>query len=57
MAASEYRKRQGVAYDTWHFCTNCSKWPTSNYVVATQHPSHGELCDECKAKRDNGNCK
>ena len=24
-----WRKRQGT--DTWHLCSNCSNWPTSDY--------------------------
>lgn len=50
-----YRRRKDK--DTWHFCTNCSKWPTANYDETTSKPTYGELCDECKAKKDNGNCK
>jgi hypothetical protein len=55
--ASEYRKRKGVAYDSWHFCTNCSKWPTSNYDSRTDKPTTGEFCDECLGKKRNDNCK
>ncbi len=50
-----YRRRKGR--DTWHFCTNCSNWPKSNYDARDSKPSSGELCDECKAKRKAGNCK
>lgn len=55
--ASEYRKRKGATYDTWHFCTNCSNWPTSNYDSRTTKPTDGELCDQCKSKRDKNDCK
>lgn len=24
-----YRKKKGS--DTWHWCRNCSNWPTSNF--------------------------
>lgn len=54
--AGEYRKRKGVAYDTWHFCTNCSKWPKENYDVRYTKPTDGELCDECKGKEKAKNC-
>ena len=54
--ASVYRKRRGVAYDTWHFCTNCPQWPTSDYDERTTHPTDGELCNDCKAKRRDGDC-
>lgn len=46
------RKRNGS--DTWHFCSNCSQWPTSNYVTGTG--SSGEKCNECLAKQRSGNC-
>jgi hypothetical protein len=53
----KYRKRKTVAYDTWHFCTNCSNWPTSDYTERTDAPTSGELCDQCKSKRDKKDCK
>lgn len=49
-----YRKRKNS--DTWHFCKNCSKWPTSDYVEQSTKPKTGELCDECRAKEANGTC-
>lgn len=54
----EYRKRKGS--DTWHWCTNCSQWPTgpsSNYDSRTTKPTSGELHNECKSKQRDGNCK
>ena len=30
--AREWHKRKGT--DTWHFCTNCTNWPTSDYEVS-----------------------
>ena len=53
--ASSYRRRKG-GYDTWHFCSNCSNWPTSNYDSQTSKPTTGEFCNECKSKRSNNNC-
>ena len=50
-----YRKRKG-SNDTWHFCTNCSNWPTSNYDESSTKPTTGELCNECKAKEKTGTC-
>jgi hypothetical protein len=38
-----YRRRNGS--DTWHFCRNCSNWPTSNYVEQQSRPTTGELDD------------
>jgi len=52
---AEYRKRKGM--DTWHWCRNCSNWPTSNYDVRYSKPTSGELDNECKAKSANGNCQ
>ncbi len=33
----EYRKLKGK--DTWHFCKNCSNWPTSNYDSSFSKPT------------------
>ena len=53
-----YRKRKDN--DTWHWCTNCSNRPTSNYDsefhAGKERPRSGELDNECKAKEDAGNC-
>jgi len=46
-----YRRRADT--EKWHFCSNCSGWPTSNYVEI-HHPEHllkGSLCLECVTKR------
>ena len=51
----EYRRRKGS--DTWHFCRNCSLWPTGDYDTRSSSPTTGELCNECKAKRSAGNCQ
>ncbi len=50
-----YRKRIGS--DTWHFCKNCSNWPTAGYKTSGQKPKSGEYCNECRAKRAKGECK
>jgi len=50
-----YRKRKDS--DTWHWCRNCSNWPTSGYQEQQGKPSSGELCNECKGKDDAGNCR
>lgn len=52
--ASTYRRRGDN--DTWHFCSNCSNWPTSGYDERTSEPTTGELCNECRAKRTAGTC-
>lgn len=54
--ATTYRKRKGDSHDTWHFCKNCSNWPTSNYEERTAEPTEGEKCNECRSKKKDGNC-
>ena len=49
-----YRRAQGR--DTWHYCRNCSKWPTSGYDEQSSKPTTGELCNECRGKEANGTC-
>jgi len=49
-----YRKKKGS--DTWHWCTNCSNWPTSDYVESAGKPTYGELDNECKSKENLGTC-
>ena len=50
----EYRRRKDS--DAWHWCRNCSNWPTSDYVSQNTKPTTGELDNECKAKQANGEC-
>jgi hypothetical protein len=52
---NQYRKQKGT--DTWHFCSNCSTWPTSNYEASSEKPTEGALCNECKAKKANNSCQ
>jgi hypothetical protein len=44
-----YRKDRGG--DTWHFFSDCSKWPARDYVEVS---IPGELCNECKARSGRG---
>lgn len=53
--AATYRRRKGS--DTWHFCTNCNNWPTLSYDERSDRPTSGDLCNECRAKRENNNCR
>lgn len=50
----EYRRRKGS--DTWHWCRNCSRWPTINYDVKNSRPSW-DLCNECKSKEKKNDCR
>ncbi|HKV12585.1 MAG TPA: hypothetical protein VJ725_30855 [Thermoanaerobaculia bacterium] len=52
--ADHYRKKRGK--DTWHFCSNCSNWPATDFDTSTSKPTSGEFCNECQGKRANGNC-
>jgi len=52
--ANIYRKKKGS--DTWHNCSNCSNWPTSDYDVSYTKPTSGERCNECMAKEAAGTC-
>jgi hypothetical protein len=49
-----YRRKK--TSDTWHWCRNCSNWPTSDYVEQSTKPTTGELDNECRAKADAGSC-
>jgi hypothetical protein len=49
-----YRRRKGAS--TWHFCRNCSTWPTSDFDEQTSKPTAGELCYECQTKYHTGMC-
>jgi hypothetical protein len=50
-----YRRKRHS--DVWHFCSNCRNWPKSNYESTKEKPKARELCEQCKAKRFNNNCK
>lgn len=51
----EYRRKKDS--DTWHWCRNCSNWPSSDYVSRNSKPTTGELDNECQAKTKNNTCK
>ena len=50
-----YRRRRGS--DTWHWCTNCSNWPTEDFEKRNTKPISGELCIQCRAKKKEGICR
>jgi ssDNA-binding Zn-finger/Zn-ribbon topoisomerase 1 len=52
---AEIGVRRVFAHHNW--CSNCSNYPTSDYISHPTKPTTGELCDQCKAKRDADNCK
>jgi hypothetical protein len=47
--AHEFRRRENA--DTWHWCPQCSTYPTENYFVRRSKPDSGELCNECAARQ------
>jgi hypothetical protein len=53
--AETYRRRS--SQDTWHFCSNCSQWPLSDFDEKSTKPTAGEFCNECQSKRAKGACR
>jgi len=49
-----FRQREGS--DTWHFCQNCSNWPTEDFDERETKPTSDDLCNECRAKLKNKKC-
>jgi hypothetical protein len=50
-----YRRKR--TSDTWHWCKNCTEWPTTDFVEHNGKPTSGELCDQCLGKERAGNCR
>lgn len=50
-----YRQSQNT--DKWHYCSNCSSWPLSNYIELWVEPTSGKICSECERKRLEGSCQ
>lgn len=49
-----YRRKKGS--DTWHWCRNCTNWPSSDYDERASRPSY-DLCNQCLGKERNGDCR
>jgi hypothetical protein len=47
---------QAQGRDTWHWCQNCSNYPSRPARSRTTRP-RGDLCNQCKAKQAAGNCR
>jgi DNA-binding NtrC family response regulator len=43
-----YRKRRYG--DVWHGCSNCTAWPTGDYLERALPPATEEFCNECRQK-------
>jgi hypothetical protein len=42
--------RRSVNGDTWHWCSDCSNWPTGDHDASPTPPQFGTLCSECESK-------
>ena len=52
----EYRRTLQSQF--WHFCRNCSDWPGElNLVISTKPLADAQVCSECLALRERGQCK
>jgi len=51
--------RKAVGSNVWHFCSNCTTYPTENYVssLIPQRAENTELCTECLARHAIGDCE
>ena len=47
---------RGKGSDTWHWCKNCSLYPTTIMEMQSYRPSF-DLCNQCKSKEDEGTCR
>jgi hypothetical protein len=54
--AAQTRYVQGPRSRTWHWCRNCSNYPST---IATMRPARPptDLCKQCEAKEADGNCR
>ena len=52
--ARVYRMRNGTR--VWHFCSNCSEWPESEFTEAEMQPVTGLFCGECLSHGKHGTC-
>jgi hypothetical protein len=50
--------RKSSDSDAWHFCVNCSDWPTANYTEHwVQEIRAVSICIECEKKRHERRCR
>ena len=47
---------KGFGSDTWHWCKNCSGYPSSIAKSQQTKPTSGELCNQCLSKEKAGTC-
>jgi hypothetical protein len=53
--AAGMKYRQERPGTTYHWCVNCSGWPTANYRQYDYPPS-GTACKECQSISQSSNC-
>ena len=52
----KYVRRYGS--DRWHWCKNCSRYPSESEIAETTYSRPTtDLCNECKAKEREKNCR
>jgi hypothetical protein len=50
---AEYRMKPSG--ETWHFCVNCTQWPTEDFIAVREFPTgSGQICNECIVKDQHG---
>jgi hypothetical protein len=42
--------RKAAAGDTWHHCSDCSHWPSEDFLSSNNLPDSAQLCNECVVK-------
>jgi hypothetical protein len=47
---------QAAGSDTWHWCRNCSHYPSNPAKKTTTRP-RWDLCEQCKSKERDGTCR
>lgn len=52
----DWEYRRSASGQTWHICSNCAHWPTSDFVSAYELPRTAEVCNECLVKEKHGEC-
>ncbi len=49
------------ASDTWHWCRDCNNYPSDptahERLPADERPKSGVLCNTCKGKESNDDCR
>ncbi len=55
-SATKIIYRKSMDSEAWHWCTQCTEWPTDAHEEQIGLPITGHLCAECKAKELAGEC-